>query len=275
MGSEMCIRDRDCLHRDRDRVCFANDNVDTRLRDLLAFDGATVVDGPSGVIRAIRYKIQPSASGRQRYKLDGHGTKHNSCLYASEVAPYVAVVRSDDGNITVFTPEASARGECFRCDPRLPATPSSRARAALPEGAAPADLQMPRGPDKIQLKTVPLPGFATELPRGIEPAVFSLVLDAADRVRTNEGKAHGTIFLLAPGGEDLDDVGYGLDDSGMTLGFVEDNVCFVNGTECDSIDKQLADLLAFDGATVVDGVCLLYTSPSPRDGLLSRMPSSA
>ena len=23
------------------------------------------------------------------------------------------------------------------------------------------------------------------------------------------------------------------------------------------------------------GVCLLYTSPSPRDGLLSRMPSSA
>ena len=25
----------------------------------------------------------------------------------------------------------------------------------------------------------------------------------------------------------------------------------------------------------VGGVCLLYTSPSPRDGLLSRMPSSA
>ena len=24
-----------------------------------------------------------------------------------------------------------------------------------------------------------------------------------------------------------------------------------------------------------DGFCLLYTSPSPRDGLLSRMPSSA
>ena len=25
----------------------------------------------------------------------------------------------------------------------------------------------------------------------------------------------------------------------------------------------------------VDYICLLYTSPSPRDGLLSRMPSSA
>ena len=27
--------------------------------------------------------------------------------------------------------------------------------------------------------------------------------------------------------------------------------------------------------TVIDAICLLYTSPSPRDGLLSRMPSSA
>ena len=27
--------------------------------------------------------------------------------------------------------------------------------------------------------------------------------------------------------------------------------------------------------SVGDGICLLYTSPSPRDGLLSRMPSSA
>ena len=26
---------------------------------------------------------------------------------------------------------------------------------------------------------------------------------------------------------------------------------------------------------VLNGICLLYTSPSPRDGLLSRMPSSA
>ena len=28
-------------------------------------------------------------------------------------------------------------------------------------------------------------------------------------------------------------------------------------------------------ARVGYGICLLYTSPSPRDGLLSRMPSSA
>ena len=28
-------------------------------------------------------------------------------------------------------------------------------------------------------------------------------------------------------------------------------------------------------SSAMDTVCLLYTSPSPRDGLLSRMPSSA
>ena len=30
-----------------------------------------------------------------------------------------------------------------------------------------------------------------------------------------------------------------------------------------------------NGRYVMASVCLLYTSPSPRDGLLSRMPSSA
>ena len=30
-----------------------------------------------------------------------------------------------------------------------------------------------------------------------------------------------------------------------------------------------------EGTVVMAKICLLYTSPSPRDGLLSRMPSSA
>src|SRR5680860_1686731 len=34
-------------------------------------------------------------------------------------------------------------------------------------------------------------------------------------------------------------------------------------------------LPAIHGTYGEDGTCLLYTSPSPRDGLLSRMPSSA
>mgnify|MGYP007000336976 CR=1 len=82
------------------------------------------------------------------------------------------------------------------------------------------------GMNDITMKTVPLKGFSTELPPDIDPAVFSLVLAAAHRVRTNEGEAHGAIFLLVPSGTDLDDVGYCLNDSGMTRGFLSDNVCF-------------------------------------------------
>ena len=33
--------------------------------------------------------------------------------------------------------------------------------------------------------------------------------------------------------------------------------------------------IVLDGRVLFDSGCLLYTSPSPRDGLLSRMPSSA
>ena len=37
----------------------------------------------------------------------------------------------------------------------------------------------------------------------------------------------------------------------------------------------LDELLGFVDKNIKLNICLLYTSPSPRDGLLSRMPSSA
>ena len=40
-------------------------------------------------------------------------------------------------------------------------------------------------------------------------------------------------------------------------------------------DSSSVDKDALDQDPAVLGTCLLYTSPSPRDGLLSRMPSSA
>ena len=75
-----------------------------------------------------------------------------------------------------------------------------------------------------------------------------------------------------------------------------DNTKFGNANELDYIDKGGADFpyddinshdtdydnsyfLRSKSGTISDGAsldfCLLYTSPSPRDGLLSRMPSSA
>ena len=38
---------------------------------------------------------------------------------------------------------------------------------------------------------------------------------------------------------------------------------------------QLTSGTTWHAAGLVSQLCLLYTSPSPRDGLLSRMPSSA
>ena len=48
-------------------------------------------------------------------------------------------------------------------------------------------------------------------------------------------------------------------------------------TELESNNRELTLLLDMttSHSDVVTEDCLLYTSPSPRDGLLSRMPSSA
>ena len=41
-------------------------------------------------------------------------------------------------------------------------------------------------------------------------------------------------------------------------------------------EKEYSDLLKrYKSNNLPNSICLLYTSPSPRDGLLSRMPSSA
>ena len=43
----------------------------------------------------------------------------------------------------------------------------------------------------------------------------------------------------------------------------------------DSEDDWTIDIKINNKSSVDPNTCLLYTSPSPRDGLLSRMPSSA
>ena len=50
------------------------------------------------------------------------------------------------------------------------------------------------------------------------------------------------------------------------------------GEDTDIVTKQMYSFSDKKGRNIVlrpEGTCLLYTSPSPRDGLLSRMPSSA
>ena len=43
----------------------------------------------------------------------------------------------------------------------------------------------------------------------------------------------------------------------------------------EQVDTFKESLEAERGGFAINRTCLLYTSPSPRDGLLSRMPSSA
>ena len=53
---------------------------------------------------------------------------------------------------------------------------------------------------------------------------------------------------------------------------------FLNKPLCESLDsaRRIAEAVKTHNVQFVHDIpCLLYTSPSPRDGLLSRMPSSA
>ena len=62
----------------------------------------------------------------------------------------------------------------------------------------------------------------------------------------------------------------------LTLETMEINInCDLGEKSKHHSNKHDPDLLEIVNSANVACGCLLYTSPSPRDGLLSRMPSSA
>ena len=103
-----------------------------------------------------------------------------------------------------------------------------------------------------------------------------------------EKKAALRRFIRARGAEYLDDPNVTSVGIGRKNGDGELSIVFTVSTKADASALEametelLPDSIEIEGYTVITDVeqrqynpCLLYTSPSPRDGLLSRMPSSA
>ena len=69
-----------------------------------------------------------------------------------------------------------------------------------------------------------------------------------------------------------------IDHLNLTVADIDRSVEFysrVLGMKTESMGEGRAALYFGQQKIHLDAACLLYTSPSPRDGLLSRMPSSA
>ena len=74
-------------------------------------------------------------------------------------------------------------------------------------------------------------------------------------------------FVVTP--MNPDKVEKGVSDENVRLEMIEDFCSINNNYTCCDIELKLKK------PNYTSDTCLLYTSPSPRDGLLSRMPSSA
>ena len=104
--------------------------------------------------------------------------------------------------------------------------------------------------------------FSSLMPQRAE--FFELLAAHADRVVAG---ANATLRLM-------NGLGVGTEDIPVLVAEVN-----MNEQSADKIKAELIALLHRSFTTPINRdqihTCLLYTSPSPRDGLLSRMPSSA
>ena len=109
---------------------------------------------------------------------------------------------------------------------------------------------------------------------GKQPATISAVA-----VDTTTGTFSGQVAAASldiSGNVDVDGVletdGISIASTTITSTAAELNI--LDGVTASAVDINLIDGIT-NGTVIASKACLLYTSPSPRDGLLSRMPSSA
>ena len=92
----------------------------------------------------------------------------------------------------------------------------------------------------------------------------------ADLARAFEATGKSQLSVMEVNGPDISR--YGVVVSGDTQGAVAG---LVEKPDARSAPSSLASIGRYVLTPDIFDICLLYTSPSPRDGLLSRMPSSA
>ena len=116
----------------------------------------------------------------------------------------------------------------------------------------------------------------------LEPSIMPEATTQTERLKTLRAVLEATNEVLSvdePAGARVWPSGFAHLDSVLTGGFRAGELALLGGGPGlgkTTFALQVARNLVISGHSVVFfSFCLLYTSPSPRDGLLSRMPSSA
>ena len=103
--------------------------------------------------------------------------------------------------------------------------------------------------------------------RNCDPEVLETVLEIA--VGIAEGSRLGALFVVG------DEARVLKRSKPLILDPLENYPKEAKNIRDANVQGTLKELARMDGAFIISGDCLLYTSPSPRDRTRSRMPSSA
>ena len=100
---------------------------------------------------------------------------------------------------------------------------------------------------------------------------FDLVGDLNEIDETNFSGTVGLNYTLPDGTLLYAKAAQGFKSGGFNAGFLD----FTDGVTVNDIAYDAEELTSYEGGIKWTSSCLLYSSPSPRDATLSRMPSSA
>lgn len=85
---------------------------DTFNKQVFTQDGAVIVEPKSGKVTAMFCKLYPELS-KCHYVHENKGTRHNTALEMTMTTPCVAVTRSDEGGVTLYSSDMSEKGYCL------------------------------------------------------------------------------------------------------------------------------------------------------------------